>query len=187
MESKRQRSKASPISDKAVLDKTGKTWDEWFVILDGAGATRMSHQEIVAHLRDEHGVAPWWQQMVTVRYEQERGLRERYETPGGYQVSVSKTVKTGVVNLFQCWSAENMRSQWLPDRSVSIRKASQDRSMRVSWADGKTHVEVNFYSKGENKSQVTVQHTKLANAGEVSRIQAYWAEALVSLQEFLET
>ena len=35
------------MSDEAVKAKTGKKWDQWFPILDKAGAKEMSHQDIV--------------------------------------------------------------------------------------------------------------------------------------------
>jgi hypothetical protein len=79
------------MSDEAVKAKTGKNWNEWFTILDKAGAKEMSHQEIVKFLNSKHEVGPWWQQTVTVTYEQARGLREKHEKPGGYQISVSRT------------------------------------------------------------------------------------------------
>jgi hypothetical protein len=34
------------IGDEAVRAKTGKTWSQWFDILDKAGAKRISHKEI---------------------------------------------------------------------------------------------------------------------------------------------
>ena len=36
----------------------------------------MSHKEIAEYLNEKRGVPGWWSQMVTVTYEQERGLRE---------------------------------------------------------------------------------------------------------------
>ena len=57
------------MSDEAVKAKTGKTWKQWFEILKRAGASKMSHQEIVGLLTAKHNVGPWWQQMITVSYE----------------------------------------------------------------------------------------------------------------------
>src|SRR4051794_6251451 len=74
------------MSDEAVESKTGKTWSRWFKHLDAAGAKKMTHREIVAHLRDKHDVRSWWQQMVAVTYEQARGLREVGEKPGGFEI-----------------------------------------------------------------------------------------------------
>jgi hypothetical protein len=36
--------KAAGISDAAVQAKTGKTWTEWFAILDQAGAAAWPHK-----------------------------------------------------------------------------------------------------------------------------------------------
>jgi hypothetical protein len=46
------------MSDEAVESKTGKTWNRWFKHLDAAGARKMTHQEIAAHLSEKHGVSP---------------------------------------------------------------------------------------------------------------------------------
>ena len=43
-----------------------------------------------------------------------------------------------------------------------------------------------IYAKGENKSQVTVTHTKLPNAREAAKMKAYWAERLERLKKSLE-
>ena len=57
------------MSDDAVESRTGKTWGSWFKILDAAGALKMTHREIAAHLSDQHKVGPWWTQMVAVNRE----------------------------------------------------------------------------------------------------------------------
>jgi hypothetical protein len=64
------------ISDDSVRRRTGKGWADWLEILDEWDATDTDHTGRARHLRDAHGVDPWWAQAVTVRYEYERGLRE---------------------------------------------------------------------------------------------------------------
>ena len=64
------------MSDAAVKSKTGKTWAEWFTLLDKAGGKKLDHKALVAHLDKRHRVDPWWRQMVAVSYEQARGLRQ---------------------------------------------------------------------------------------------------------------
>lgn len=70
--------KTTGISDDAVRAKTGKTWAEWFSILDSAAAAKKKHVEIARFLRKKQRCASWWSQMVTVGYERARGLREKY-------------------------------------------------------------------------------------------------------------
>ena len=171
------------MSDAAVKAKTGRDWQQWFSILDRVGATKMSHKEMAEYLYDKQGVPGWWSQMIAVTYEQERGLREKHERPDGYSVSASKTFDVPLGTLYKYWSNEKLRSKWLKDEFI-IRKATKDKSMRITWSD-KTSVEVNFYKKGESKSQAAVQHSKLANAKQVERMRSYWKAALARLQDAL--
>ena len=63
------------ISDEVVLARTGKSSQEWYSILDEWGMKEKGHTLAAKHLREEYGVGPWWAQVVTIRYEWERGLR----------------------------------------------------------------------------------------------------------------
>ena len=78
------------IGSAAVEAKTGKTWEQWLVVLDKAGARTRSHARIAAFLRERQRLPSWWCQMVAVGYEQARGLRAKHERPDGYAVSVSR-------------------------------------------------------------------------------------------------
>ena len=170
------------MSDEAVKAKTGKVWSEWFALLDRAGAKKMDHKQIVAVLHDKFNVGPWWQQMVTVTYEQARGLREKNEAPSGFQMSASRTINAPVSKLFKAWKESRDRSRWLNEPGLVVRKATTDKSLRITWPDGQTNVDVELYPKGESKTQVAIQHSKLANAAAVKRQKAYWAEALDRLK-----
>ena len=46
--------------------------------------------------------------------------------------------------------------------------------MRLTWGDGST-VDVGFYAKGEAKSQVAIQHSKLPDAEFSARQKAFWS------------
>ena len=173
------------MSDEAVESKTGKTWSRWFKHLDAAGAKKMSHQEIVAHLSEKHGVRPWWTQMVAVTYEQARGLRDKHEKPEGYEISVSRTIAAPVGKAFKAWTDEKTRRQWLP-ANLTIRKATTNKSLRISWEDGKTSLSVNFYPKSTGKSQVVAQHSRLPDAKAAAKMKKFWSDALDRLKGLLE-
>jgi hypothetical protein len=155
------------IGDDAVHARTGKNWNAWFRILDRAGAKKMDHKQIVAHLRTNYELSPWWQQSVTVAYEQARGLRDLHEKPAGYEIGRSKTVAVRPETAYKAWSLLRTRRRWLQDPEFSVRKSTPNRSMRITWVDDKTHVDVMFWDKGDkerDKCQVTVQHSKLRSA-----------------------
>src|ERR1700752_4836054 len=173
------------MSDEAVEAKTGKTWSRWFKHLDAAGAKKMTHQEIVAHLHDKHGVRPWWTQMVAVTYEQARGLRDVHEKPSGYEVSVSRTVAAPISKAFKAGTDESTRKRWLP-APITIRKATTNKTLRINWDDGKTSVAASFLAKDPKKCQVVAQHMKLPDAKAAAKMKKFWGEALDRLKETIE-
>jgi hypothetical protein len=170
------------ISSDAVKAKTGKTWAQWCKLLDKEGASEMPHRDIAILVSQEHGVGPWWSQMVTVGYEQARGLRKKHETSRGWQAGASKTINVSLADLFAAWDNVKLRRQWLGDQEFTIRKKNANKSMRITWQDG-TDVEVNFYTKGPTKSQVAIQHGKLKSETAVARMKKLWRTAVAKLQE----
>lgn len=174
------------ISDEAVQAKTGKNWESWFRILDAAGAQRMGHSEIARYLHEQHEVEDWWCQMVTVTYEQARGLREKHQRPDGYSVSASRTVRLPVETLFQAWEDEASRRRWLSEDGLTVRKVNPPKSIRITWSDGKTSLEIYFTPMGESKAQVAVQHSKLPDRDAAARMKEYWGGILDRMREVLE-
>lgn len=174
------------MSDDAVRAKTGKAWPEWFAILDREGGRRMDHKQIVAVLHGKYALGPWWQQMVTVTYEQARGLRAVHETTTGFTANVSRTINVPRSKLYNAWKDGRARARWMGKSPFTVRKATPGKSMRLTWEDGKTYIDVGFYTKGDNKAQVTLQASRLPNAAAVKRQKAFWTKALTALRAQLE-
>lgn len=186
MTSNSEADKKAGVSDATVHEATGKGWDEWFAILDGVGADEMSHPEIVAELHANHDVSPWWQQQITVAYEQERGLREEHETPRGFEISRTRTMNVVVDDLYRAFTDEAIRKRWLPVEVGDVRETTPGQSIWMAWSDGQTQVNARFVDKGDAKSAVTVQHTKLPDSDEAAQMKTFWSEALGRLWEMLE-
>lgn len=168
------------LSDAAVVAKTGKTWSEWFAILDKAGAEQMDHGQIVAYLSRAHVVSPWWQQMVTVTYEHERIQRLRQEQMDDYQAIARKTVGASAGLAYQSWFDPLRRAGWL-SLDLDLRRAIPNRSLHIAWTDGKTFVDVDFHPRIDGTCQVAVQHLGLSDSEQAETMKAYWAAALERL------
>lgn len=174
------------IGSDAVHNATGKGWEEWLGILDEAGARAMKHPTIAKLLSEAHKVPGWWAQMLTVGYEQARGMRDAYQTSRGYEVSRSRTIGVPVNAVFGAWKNPQQRKRWLADHDVTIRSALPNKSLRITWKDG-SRVEVDLQPRGEGKTQVTVTHSKLADGRAVERMKAYWSGQLEKLKSLLES
>jgi hypothetical protein len=176
-----------PMADDVVRDRTGKTWSEWFGLLDRWGGADRSHAEIAAWLRAEHGVSGWWAQSVTVAYERARGLRAPGQQRGGlFEVTASKTIAVPVDRLFAAFADEDRRGRWLPGAELRERTSQPGRSARYDWQDGSTRVNVYFAEKGPARSHVAVQHVRLASADAAEEAKAFWRERLAALKQALE-
>jgi hypothetical protein len=66
----------------------------------------------------------------------------------------------------------------------TVRKATANKSMRLTWEDGSS-VELYFTAKGDAKSQVAIQHRKLASKSDVAEAKAFWGERLRVLADVL--
>ncbi len=169
----------------AVKVKTGKGWLEWFEILESAGAKEMSHQEIVAFLRNYPEINGWWQQKITGTYEMERGDRKPGQMADGFQISRSRTIPVPIDDLYAAFADGQLREKWLDEQPADVRETTPGKTIWMTWIDQTSQVGVGFASKGQNKSQVTVRHTKLTDGDQAEEMKAYWSARLADLKAFL--
>lgn len=174
------------VGSEAVMRATGRAWDEWLTVLDRAGAKAMPHKEIALLLSRKFRVPDWWSQMVTVGYEQARGLRVVNQKASGFATSSSRTFGVDLDDLYAAWSEPRQRAKWLPVAPLEVRKATSGKSMRITWTAGGSSVDVNFSAVGRGKSRVQVEHGRLASAAAAARQKTFWSEALGRLKGFLD-
>lgn len=175
-----------PTSEEAVLGATGRTYPAWFAILDAWGATARRHSEIAAWLADEHGVAPWWRQSVTVAYERARGMRAIHQMTDGFSVAVTRTVAAEADAALAAFTDPAIRSSWLGDANVTQRRTTAAGSARFDWADPPSRLVVVVGSKGPDRSTVSVSHERLPDADTAAREKAAWKARLEALKAVLE-
>ena len=173
------------MSDEVIKAKTGCNWERWVKALDKVEAHTWPHREIARYVYDQFKVPGWWCQSVTVGYERIKGLRAiGQRRDGGFEVNKSKTFQVPIGRLFRAWSDVRTRARWLPAVALTVRTATRNKSMRITWPD-RTSVLVAFMGKGRSKSQLAVQHGGLADQAAATRMKAFWTERLSALGEIL--
>jgi hypothetical protein len=173
-----------PVSDDAVRKGTGRSWDEWFAILDAAGAVAWKHPDTARWVAAEYGISGWWAQGVTVGFERARGLRARHERPTGFSLSVTKTINVPVERLYDAFANARERKAWL-EHAVRVSSGTPPRTINFPWGDG-SRVAVRFESRGPAKSHVALQQDPLLDATSVEELRARWRNRLSALKERLE-
>jgi len=181
---KSKRKNTAPMSDASVKAKTGRTWSQWFTLLDKAGAAKMTHAAIAKLIATRHKLPGWWAQAVTIGYERARGVRKVNETLAGFRTSVSRTLDAGKDVAFDAWDNAKTRAVFLKE-AVDFSTRNPGKNLRFTWKMGR--VEVRFVVKGPKKTQVTVDHTGLKSKADVSRFKAQWTEAMNKLGDKLGT
>ena len=178
--------KLAGVGAEAVLKATGRAWEEWLRVLDKAGARKMGHKDIAMMLSRKFLVPSWWSQMVSLGYEQARGLRKPDDKAEGLSATATRTVGIPLDKLYAAWSEPRQRSRWLPDAPLETRRSTDGKSMRMTWTRNNSSVVVSFTAKGAGKSAVSIEHGKLASARAVATQKAYWSGALDRLKALLE-
>lgn len=171
------------IDDEMVKAKTGKNWHEWFDILENASADKLDRQKIASLLISRYDLNDWWSQMIANVYEQHVQKHEQYKRTEGHEISVSKTFQVEVKTLYEAWLTEHKRCRWLQESPLKITAPTRNKSIKAQWENGQSRLNIDFCSKGDNASQVVVQHLELPDLKTAEDMQTFWKERLDALEE----
>lgn len=168
--------------DAVIRAATGRSWAQWFRVLDRFDVAEAGHSATVRHLAEDHECPRWWRQRIAQAHAQLRGLRE--PTRRDLAANTSRTLSVAVEDLYRAWRGRGP-AKWLGGARFKVQRANENRSLRLDWP-GHTSVEIYFWSKGERRSQVNVMHRQLTSASEVAQMKQFWTRALDQLQALLE-
>ena len=188
------------VSTEAVRKATAKTWDEWLEIIDAAGGTDLTHKEIVAYLKANHDLTPWWQQMITVGYEQARGKRVEGETAdAGFEIGVQKTLPLPAAKVWEfmtskpglkLWLGEVQGLRWRKGETYQtsegttgeVRVVRPGERIRVTWKPEHwkkpSTVQVTFVASAENKTSVRFHQENLPDGAAREEMRGRWKRSL---------
>jgi len=89
------------FSDEAVIEATGRGWDEWRDLIEAWPGHTEGHAAIALHLESTYDeVDLWWSQTITVGFERITGLRLPHQRADGtFTASKAATVDGDAVAL----------------------------------------------------------------------------------------
>jgi len=174
--------KSPGMTDAAVKAKTGRSWTGWRTALDKLGAKTMDHADIVKLIAAKYKLTWWWAQGVTVGYERLIRKRALYQKSDGFAAGVSKTCAASAKTLFKIFDDPKIRRALLGTDIVFSTRLPAKR-LRFAWPKG-GRVVIDFYPKPNGKTQVVVQHEKLAKASQVVRLKTFWQGVIAAAEGF---
>src|SRR6266542_2136962 len=145
-------------SDAVLKARTGCAWERWVKALDRAQAYTWPHRDIAEYVHEKYKVPGWWAQTVTVGYERIKGLRAvGQRRDGSFEANKSRTFAVPLARLYAAFHDARLRARWLPGVALTVRTATREKSIRITWPDQ------------------TAQ----------TRVKQYWAEQLEVLEQVL--
>jgi len=195
-----------PLTDEAIQAATGKTWDEWFTVLDERGGPAAGRRAIGDYLYSEYKVDIWWVSAINVQYEAARGVKERDGRGKGYTICATKTITAPLDRVYAAWASAAELDQWFgSDHHADVsdggsysnsdgdtgtyKRVRPNKDLRFTWenpAHQPSIVDVLFADKGKGKTGVQVTHDRIQTREEADGLRAGWGEALDRLKALLE-
>jgi len=124
------KSTVKSFNSASLLAKTGKTWAEWFQILDDAGAAAMKRSEIQALLEARHAVTGWIGEMVTTTYELARDMQLK-ETAQGFASNVNRTLEASRDAAVAAWGTAAKRATVLGKKGSKVAAADIKKARKL--------------------------------------------------------
>ena len=194
-----------PLSE--VKSATGKTWDEWFSILDKRGGIAKGRRDIGNFLYAECKLDIWWCATINVQYEAARGAVEKDGRPKGYMICVTKTIAAPVDKAYAAWATAEGLNDWFSKKNKAevadggsysnadgdmgvFKRVRKNKDLRFTWENpahiSPTLVDVVFQDKGKGKTGVMISHDRIQNREEADGLREGWGQALDRLKSLLE-
>jgi uncharacterized protein YndB with AHSA1/START domain len=187
-------------SSESVKKHTKKDWDNWIKTLNKKSCQSLTHQQLVAFLKKEFKLTPWWQQIVARGYQIAIGVRPPNQTlKGTYTTTVTKTLEGTAKKIFSFLISEKGQEIWLqPLSPVSIktgahfevnggifgefRAVKKDKAIRFTWINEdwpkKTTVLLHLVIRPNSRCMIVIDHADLPTMKAKTEMHSRWRKAV---------
>ena len=196
-----------PMSDADAKTATGKSFEDWFRVLDKAGGPSAGRRALTEHLMKDHALVAWWAQTLAVEYERARAVHEKDGRPKGYSICVTKTIVAPPDRMFDAFGDATLMSDWLGKGAKAdfkeggafstadgnrgrYTKVARPKTLRMAWDDddaaAASTVEIKLTPNG-SKCGLVLNHERIQTRAEADGLRAAWGAAIEKLKRALET
>lgn len=196
-----------PLSDEAIGTATGKSFDEWYGILDARGGPSIGRREINNFLYAECKVDIWWCATLNAEYEAARGVKDKDGRAKGYTICSTKTITAPLDKVYDAWTSAAALDTWFGKGNKAsvvdggeftnadgnqgvFKRVRPNKDLRFTWdgpdANSGTIVDVIFQDKGNGKSYVQITHDRIQTRAEADGLRHAWGEALDRLKAVMD-
>lgn len=174
-----------PVTDEVVKSHTGKSFAEWFAILDERGGPKQGRREINNFLYGECKVDIWCCATLNIEYEAARGVLEKDGRPKGYPSAPPRPSMPRWRRSTRRGRPREALDRWFGAGSTAavtdggafrnqdgdagtFKRVRPNRDLRFTW-EHPAHtrggiVDVAFQDKGKGKTGLIVTHDRIQRA-----------------------
>ena len=195
-----------PMADADAKAATGKSWEDWYRVLDETGGPTSGRKAITERLMKEHGLAAWWAQTIAVEYERARSVHEKDGRPKGYAICVTKTIAAPAEKIFDAFGDAAVLESWLGTGATAdfkeggsfstadgnrgrYTKVARPKTLRFAWEDedpaAASTVELKLTPNGA-KCGLVLNHERIQSRAHADGLRAAWISAIDRLKQTLE-
>jgi len=145
-------------------------------------------------IEDPETLRPWLDRALAAARsapgKKEEKRRENAATtsrrPDSLAVTESITITVPLPKLFDAWTSTAARRLWLHVPSVTTRRATPRKSIRLNWNDGSTHALAEFTTLAGGRCIITVTHEGIQRPAQAAEIASIWTASLKRLKTRME-
>lgn len=195
--------KIHKTTTETIKKHTGKTWDQWIVILDRAGGEKLKYRDLVIALK-KYKLSPWWQAGIPMHYQMYKGVRvEGRNEKGKWATTSTKTYNISQKKMWDFLKSEAGIAVWLKPMSKfefikgqnfeveggvygELRTMKAPQRARFKWSDldwdKHSYVQLIVIKRPKDKCIVGFMHESLSTGRARLQMKEHWLRVLEEIK-----
>jgi hypothetical protein len=171
------------MNDSLLLEKTGKSLEEWFQFMDRFISLGLSEKELSRLIRENFRMNSMWHNAIISTYINQKKNKPVNEFAEEFKIVKAIELQLPLTTLYNLWSDFKLRNTWFPLVSYTIVRENPKKLVQLLWSDSVSIVNIRFSKIDKSKSQVQIIHSKLTNKKTSEDMEVYWKRVLEALHE----
>lgn len=191
------------VDDATCKAQTGKTFAEWFAVLDAFDGIKKGRRESIQHMYEQKPDT-WWLTTIYVEYERSKGITKKDGLSEGYTICVTKSINAPVDKVYRIWNER--LGDWYEDGAkqdlkeggqltcgggtkASFMRIRENKDLRMTWehpgCTAPMTLDVQFQDN-KGKTLMNAMTSRVQTRDETDGLRDAWGAALTRLKGLAE-
>jgi uncharacterized protein YndB with AHSA1/START domain len=197
------------VFKQRVKEKTGVAWEEWERVLDLEVDPSWSHEQLVQHLTDKHGIVLEWSEWLALMYGQKIGRKPVGQTASvGFQIGVRRTLPISKEKVWDFLISSAGLKLWIGEVPMfhlqvghqfasaegtfgELRVVKPFEKLRMRWQrrewENPSTLQIYLLSSRPDRTTISFHQEKLDDAYMREMMRLHWEDVLRKIGEKLKS